>query len=87
MFVPLVVRDWIALQYAEPQENLSAGPLEDLLVYHGHEVIDRVESEARSNPKFASLLGGVWKNAMADDIWRRIQGVWDRRDWDGITRD
>jgi hypothetical protein len=57
-------------------ESLSAGPLEDLLTYHGATLIDRVEAEARRNPKFASLLGGVWKNAMSDDTWRRVQGVW-----------
>jgi hypothetical protein len=65
-------------------ENLAAGPLEDLLVYHGPAVIERVEAEARTNPKFAFLLGGVWKNAIADDIWDRVRAVWDRRGWDGI---
>jgi hypothetical protein len=62
---------------------LAAGPLEDLLSYHGPEFIDRVESEAASNPKFASLLGGVWKFQMTDEIWARVQAVWDRRGWDG----
>lgn len=66
------------------KENLSAGPLEDLLAKHGLKVIERVEAEARSNPKFASLLGGVWKRDMPDDIWARVQAVWDRRGWDGI---
>lgn len=69
---------------AEILEVLSAGPLEDLLAKHGNYVIERVESEAKSNPSFATLLGGVWKNAMADDIWVRVQNVWDRRGWDGI---
>src|SRR4051794_15765132 len=45
------------------QEVLSAGPLEDLLSYHGESMIAAVEREARSNPSFASLLGGVWQNA------------------------
>ena len=63
---------------------LSAGPLEDLLAYHGHLIIDRVEAEARRKPLFAKLLGGVWQNIMPDDIWTRVQAVWDRRGWDGI---
>ena len=63
---------------------LSAGPLEDLLAYHGHLIIDRAEAEARRNPLFAKLLGGVWQNIMPDDIWTRVQAVWDRRGWDGI---
>ena len=63
-------------------ENLSAGPLEDLLVYHGATFIDRIEQEAHRNPRFAWLLGGVWQNAMPDLIWQRVQKVWDRRGWD-----
>jgi hypothetical protein len=65
------------------QEVLSAGPLEDLLAEHGELLIERVEIEARRNPAFASLLGGVWQNSMTDEIWRRVQKVWDRRGWDG----
>jgi len=66
------------------QEVLSAGPLEDLLAKHGDAIIESVEVEARLNPKFAKLLGGVWKSSMTDEIWNRVQAVWDRRGWDGI---
>jgi hypothetical protein len=65
-------------------EVLSAGPLEDLLAKHGPAFIDRVEAEARRNPVFARLLGGVWKNQMTDEIWARVLAVWDRRGWDGV---
>jgi len=68
----------------EIQEVLSAGPLEDFLSYHGDDMIELVEAEARSNPAFASLLGGVWKNAMSEEVWARVQAVWDRRGWDGL---
>ena len=51
---------------------------------NGERFINRVEAEARKNPMFAKLLGGVWKNRMTDDIWLRVQAVWDRRGWDGI---
>ena len=67
-------------------ENLSAGPLESLLAEHGDRFIDRVEQEAARNPEFAYLLGGVWQNMMSDNVWRRVQKVWDRRGWDGIPR-
>jgi hypothetical protein len=66
------------------QEVLSAGPVENLLDKHGERFIDRIEAEARKDPKFAKLLGGVWKSGMSLDIWERVQGVWDRRGWDGI---
>jgi len=64
-------------------EVLSAGPLEDLLSYHGDAMIDVVESEARSNPRFAGLLGGVWRNSMSEVVWSRVQAVWNRNGWDG----
>ena len=64
-------------------ENLSAGPLEDLLSKHGLQFISRIETEAKNNPKFAILLGGVWQNDMSEEIWKRVQGVWNRRGWDG----
>jgi hypothetical protein len=66
---------------------LSAGPLEDILAKHGERMIERVEAEAKSNPLFARLLGGVWQNEMPDNIWQRVQAVWDRRGWDGIAED
>lgn len=66
---------------------LAAGPLEDILSYHGEQFIERVEEEAKKNSKFAWLLGGVWRFQMSDEIWERVQKVWDRRGWDGIPYD
>jgi len=67
------------------QEVLSAGPLEDLLGRYSPEFIDRVEEQARMDPSFAHLLGGVWKDTMSDDIWLRVQAVWKRTGWDGVS--
>ena len=69
----------------EIQEILSAGLLEDLLAKHGTAMIDQVEKEAKSNPLFANLLGGVWQNSMTDEVWARVQVVWNRSGWDGIV--
>jgi len=66
------------------QQVLSAGPVEDLLAKHGATFIERVETQALEDPAFAKLLGGVWKNSMTDEVWQRLQAVWDRRGWDGI---
>lgn len=54
---------------------LAAGPLEDLLAYAGKFYIDRVELEARRNPAFRHLLGGVWQNRTPDELWRRVEAV------------
>lgn len=62
---------------------LAAGPLEDLLSYHGSAFIERVEKEAKLNPGFASLLAGVWQFEMSEEVWVRVQAAWDRRGWDG----
>jgi len=65
-------------------QTLSAGPLEDLLWKHGPLMIEAIETQARTDPSFARLLGGVWQNNMTEEIWARVQAVWDRRGWDGI---
>lgn len=51
---------------------IAAGPLEDLLIHHGEEVIDWVEKNARQNNKFAQCLAGVWESSIKKDIWKRI---------------
>jgi hypothetical protein len=66
--------------------TLAAGPMEDLLSYHGEAFIDKVEAEARNNPEFAWMLGGTWQFQMSEEIWARVQLVWDRRGWDGIPK-
>jgi hypothetical protein len=52
--------------------NLAAGPLEELIGNHGPAWIDRIENEARRNPKFRHLLGGVWQSS-TPEIWARVE--------------
>jgi len=52
---------------------LAAGPLEDLLANHGAEFIERVKQPAANDPRFARLLGGVWRNTMTSEVWSAIQ--------------
>src|SRR5262249_43362638 len=54
-------------------DNLAAGPLETLLARHGRHIIERVETEAALNPAFRELLNGVWRNAIDEAVWERIQ--------------
>jgi hypothetical protein len=54
-------------------EVLAAGPLEDLLVHFGSQVIVRVEETARRDPLFKDLLGGVWKSSISSEIWKRVE--------------
>lgn len=54
---------------------LAAGPLEDLLGAHGTMLIQRVEAEAKTNQAFRMILGGVWRNAMTDEVWARVKAA------------
>jgi len=78
---------WSMDQSIKTVQSLSAGPIEDLLSKHGDEMIALVEAEAKRDPSFAKLLGGVWKNRMTDEVWDRVQKVWDRCGWDGIPEE
>lgn len=66
---------------------LAAGPLEDYLATNKEKFIVNVENRAKEDPKFASLLGGVWQNAMTEETWTRVQKVWDRSGWDRIPKE
>jgi hypothetical protein len=66
----------IAVSLSESDDELghvAAGPIEHLLGWHGEEYISIVENEARTNPKFARALTGVWHYMMSDEIWSRLQ--------------
>ena len=54
---------------------LSAGPLEDLLDGHGTAFIEVIEQQANRDPGFGSLLGGVYRRSMSDDLWRRVTEI------------
>jgi hypothetical protein len=65
------------LEHALPDNAfgaLAAGPLEDLIEYQGPTFIERIELEARRNPKFRSLLGGVWESS-TPQVWERVEKV------------
>ena len=52
---------------------VAAGPLEDLLSDWGERLIDRLETDARVDPKLMAACAGVWKLYMPDDVWDRLR--------------
>ena len=54
-------------------QNLAAGPLEDLLVFHGKDYVNVVETIARRNPAFRLLLNGVWSSAIDKDVLQKLE--------------
>lgn len=65
--------------------TLAAGPVEDLLSFHGRDFIDRFESEARIDRRIAWVLGGAWRFEMSDEIWDRVRLAADDTYWKRIT--
>lgn len=54
---------------------IAAGPLEDILAYHGNEFIERVETQARRDPNFRKALCGVWGNSRFPHIYGRVHAA------------
>ena len=52
--------------------NLAAGPLEDMMVYHGAAFIDRIERAAAEDGRMRHLVSLLWKNDISDEIWCRL---------------
>lgn len=65
--------------------TLAAGPVEDLLSFHGQDFIDRFEREARADRRMAWVLGGTWRFDMNDGIWNRVRQVADDSYWNRIA--
>lgn len=53
--------------------NLAAGPVEELLCFHGQLLIEEIERTASTSYKFRSLLRNVWKNEINEQVWERVQ--------------
>jgi hypothetical protein len=47
---------------------LAAGSLVDVVSNHGAQLIDRIELEARRDPAFRHILGGIWRHGASQEI-------------------
>ncbi len=56
-------------------EYIAAGPIEGLLGRFEKEVIDNVERQASTDPKFHRAMTGVWKYTIPNDVWKRVQSI------------
>ena len=48
--------------------NVGAGPLEELLLHHGDEILERVEFLANNNAYFHEALGMVWVDSLPGKV-------------------
>lgn len=60
---------------------LAAGPVEDLLAWHGAQFIDRIEAEAKRSQAFAQVLGGVWRRDIPQQVWQRVESARGGKVW------
>lgn len=60
---------------AQVLANLAAGPLEDILTYHGPAFIDRFEAYTRQHPEFVPVAKGVWGRGNEHSVWGRVHAV------------
>jgi hypothetical protein len=72
----LILAIWSLDRSLPTRQSLSHGPLEELLCFHGEYIIPHIEKQAKADPSFATLLGGVGQNTMPDSIWNRLQEAW-----------
>ena len=64
---------------------LAAGEIENLLCKQGPAFIDRVEVQAKQDPRFAKILGGTWGwTRMSPEVWIRVCAVRDQKAWNRI---
>jgi hypothetical protein len=56
--------------------TFGAGSPENLLADHGELLIDRIESDARSDARVRLMLSGAWQTTEMDDaLWARVEGA------------
>ncbi len=64
---------------------VAAGPLENLFVYHGYEVINAIKEKADGSEKFQRALSGVWLDEKDDAIFSQWYQLMQRYNFMGTT--
>lgn len=62
---------------------VAAGPLENLFVYHGHKIINKIKEEADCNEKLQLALSGVWLDEDEDSIFPQWLKLMERYNFTG----
>ncbi len=71
---------WEAVNLVEADNTkalsfLGTGPLEDLINFHGGEMLGSLIDAARENANFCVALSCVWRNAVSETAWTRLDGA------------
>lgn len=55
--------------------NVAAGPLENLIEWHGLLLISEIERISSSNKMFKRALGMVWPQGGSEEVWGKIEDI------------
>lgn len=76
---PAAALDCLALAVAQSTDpdvlgGIAAGPLADLIVDHGLQVMEGIEDLAQEQARFRSVLTGVWPCGQDEgaEVWQRV---------------
>ena len=72
---PIIQELWTVDQTDRMLAIIAAGPVEDILCWHGPDFIVRIEQLAKQHDVVRRMLGAVGRRDMAEDVWRRLKGV------------
>ncbi len=77
LVLPLIIAASDACETPRDAAFLAAGLVENAIVKHGPQLIDRVEALAQRSEKFRYILSGMWsQNGSVDaEVWARIGRV------------
>ena len=62
-------------------ENIAAGPLEDLLSFHGIDAVEILEKKIEKSPRLSATLGGVWQNSISNEVWSKFETIRSKKKW------
>jgi hypothetical protein len=79
---PIILRLVAEAPDDETLGMIGAAPLENLLWFHGPTFVDRIEAQARADPRFAHAVRLVsgWKEPIDNTVSERLAPFWRRRD-------
>lgn len=71
---------WVAVNQVESDNHkalsfLGTGPLEDLINFHGDQMLGLMIEAARENANFCVALSCVWRNSVSEQAWEMLSAT------------
>lgn len=56
-------------------QAIGAGPLADLMIFHGEDYIGHVENQADADSRFRQAMSGAWLDGDDTPVWKRYYEI------------